>query len=343
MIALAPWQQRVYAQAVAALDAGRLAHGLLLCGPARLGKRVVAERLAQRVLCTDANGPDPCGRCRSCMLFAARTQRDPVEVRPDGSPAHPFGHPGHPDAHFVGYEWRLKPGPARPRTEITIDQIRELSEQLTLTPTFQAQVGLIDPADQVNHAGSNGLLKTLEEPVPGRYLLLLSAEPARLSATIRSRCQRLEFRLPPRDEARAWLLAQGHDVAEADGALAATRGHPGQADAWLRGGGMALRREVAGDLRKLEHGEAAAVDIAQAWVAAEDVDARLRHAADLALSMASDGLTDPGRTRRLAAWFDAANRTRDLLRTTVRADLALVELLLQWQGGARRQTQGGRG
>ena len=43
-----------------------------------------------------------------------------------------------------------------------------------------------------------------------------------------------------------------------------------------------------------------------------------------------DGLTDPGRLHKLAAWFDAANRTRDLLRTTVRADLAMVELLLGW-------------
>ena len=52
----APWQQRVYDQAVAALDAGRLAHGLLFCGPAKLGKRAVAERLARRVLCQQPGG-----------------------------------------------------------------------------------------------------------------------------------------------------------------------------------------------------------------------------------------------------------------------------------------------
>jgi len=53
------------------------------------------------------------------------------------------------------------------------------------------------------------------------------------------------------------------------------------------------------------------------------------------------GLTDPGRTRRLATWFDAANRTRDLLRTTVRADLAVTELLLSWRGDAS-VAKGGR-
>ena len=320
--AFAPWQQRIYAQAAAALDAGQLGHAQLFCGPAGLGKRAVAERLARRLLCTqrDAAG-EPCGHCRGCSLMRAGT---------------------HPDFHPVSFIPN-KEG-TRLRTEIVIEQIRDLSSQLVLTPQFGgAMVGLVDPAESINHAASNALLKTLEEPVSGRYLWLVSADPARLSATIRSRCQRLEFRLPPRDEARAWLLAQGHEPRDADEALDAARGHPGLAEGWLRGNGMAVRREVAADLRKLERGEAGAVDIAQAWVAAEDADSRLRHAADLALAMASDGLTDPVRTRRLAAWFDAANRTRGLLRTTVRADLALVELLLQWQGGARRQTQGGRG
>jgi DNA polymerase-3 subunit delta' len=49
-------------------------------------------------------------------------------------------------------------------------------------------------------------------------------------------------------------------------------------------------------------------------------------------------LTDPARTRRLAAWFDAANRTRLLLRSTVRADLAVAELLLAWRDDAAATT-----
>lgn len=342
MNAFAPWQQRVYDQAVAALDSGRLSHGLLVCGPASLGKRVVVERLAQRVLCREPAGSEPCGVCRDCTLFLARSQSDPVEVRPDGSLAHPWGHPGHPDATFVGFENNEKT--KKPRSEIVIEQIRTLSEWFSLTPQYgRAQVAVLDPADAINHAACNALLKTLEEPHPGRYLWLLSANPARLPATIRSRCQRLEFRLPPRDEARAWLCAGGHADGDADEALDAARGHPGLADAWLRGDGMALRRSVATDLRKLERGEAAAITIAQAWVADEYADARLRHAADLMLAAASD-LTEPARTRRLAAWFDMANRARDLLRTTVRADLVVIELLLAWQDDARRQSkQGGKG
>ena len=311
MTPFAPWQQRVYSHLVSVLEAGRLGHGVLFAGAAGLGKRAVAERLAQRVLCREPRGEDPCGACKACQLFAAGT---------------------HPDYSRVSFI--LNKEETKLRTEIIIEQVRQLGERLALTPQYGgAQVAILDPADAINHAAANALLKTLEEPQPNRYLWLISAHPARLSATIRSRCQRVEFRLPPREEAMAWLVAQGHASATASEALDAARGHPGLADAWLRGNGLALRREVAADLDKLGRGAASALAVAQAWMADEDAELRLRHAADLALEGAA-GLTDPGRTRRLAAWFDAANRTRDLLRTTVRADLAVTELLLSWRGDA---------
>jgi DNA polymerase-3 subunit delta' len=323
MTTFAPWQQRVYGHACAALDGDRMSHALLICGPAQLGKRVVAERLAQRMLCREPLGDSACGHCRSCQLFDAGT---------------------HPDYHLVSFVPN-KEG-TRLRTEIVIEQIRGLSEKLALTPQYGGvQVAIVEPADAINHAACNALLKTLEEPVPGRYLWLVSSDPMRLPATIRSRCQRLEFRLPPRDEALAWLSSQGHADKVAAEALDAARGHPGLADAWLRDGGMALRRNVAGDLAKLARGDLAVVETAQRWTADEDAAQRLRHAADLALAEAC-GLTDSRRTRKLAAWFDAANRTRDLLRTTVRADLAVAELLLAWResnaSSAGATARGGR-
>lgn len=316
----APWQQRVYDQAAAAIDAGRLGHGLLFCGPAQLGKRAVAERLAQRLLCSDrrADG-EPCGACRGCRLYAAGT---------------------HPDYQLLSFVPN-KEG-TRLRTEIVIEQVRRLSEQMVLTPQFGgAQIAIVDPAEAINHAASNALLKTLEEPVTGRYLWLVSAHPARLSATIRSRCQRLEFRLPPRDEALAWLRSHQHADAAASEALDAARGHPGLAHQWLQNDGLKIRREVASDLAKLARGDAGVVETAQRWAGDELASLRLCHAADLAVAEAA-GLTDPIRTRRLATWFDLANRTRDLLRTTVRADLAIVELLMAWRADEGRQAAGGR-
>jgi DNA polymerase-3 subunit delta' len=189
------------------------------------------------------------------------------------------------------------------------------------------------------------LLKTLEEPAEGRYLWLISAQPARLPATIRSRCQRLEFKLPPSEEALTWLVAQGHSGKSAEEALGAARGHPGLADHWLREGGLALRKAVASDLEKLERGEIGVIETAQRWSSDEQAELRLSHAADLVLAQAGEaGLTDPARLHKLATWFDAANRTRDLLRTTVRGDLAMIDLLLAWRGADRsRAAKGERG
>ena len=318
-ITFAPWQQRIYAQAAASLEAGRLGHALLFAGPAQLGKRAVATRLAQRLLCENrSDDGEPCGQCRACHLLEAGT---------------------HPDYQFISFVPN-KEG-TRLRTEIVIEQIREVSERLSLTPQYGgAQIVILDPAEAINHAASNALLKTLEEPVAGRYLWLISAHPARLSATIRSRCQKLEFRLPPENESLSWLRARGHRESVAREGLEAARGHPGLADEWLQGNGFAVRREVAADLAKLSRGELAAADAAQRWAADGDLELRLRHAADLALADAGR-LTDPGRTRSLAAWFDQANRVRDLLRTTVRADLAVVELLLAWRSTGAGT--GGRG
>ncbi len=314
--AFSPWQQRAYDQAVAALEAGRLGHGLLICGPAGLGKRAVADRLAKHVLGAGNAAAD----LRTAQLIAA------------GS---------HPDLQVVSFIPN-KEG-SKLRTEIVIEQVRALSQKLVLTAQYGiAQVAIIDPADAINRSAFNALLKTLEEPAPGRYLWLISAQPARLPATIRSRCQRLEFKLPPRDEALQWLSAQGHSPSDAGAALDAARGHPGLADQWLRDDGLALRKSVASDLARLERGEIAVIDTAQRWAADEHADLRLRHAADLALAQAGDaGLTDPARLHKLAAWFDAANRTRDLLRTTVRGDLAMVDLLLAWRGVDRARATPG--
>ncbi|HEY4582227.1 MAG TPA: DNA polymerase III subunit delta' [Lysobacter sp.] len=334
-MSLPPWARRAYESLVAALDAGRLGHAQLLHGPALLGKRAVAERFAQRLLCESPARLDPCGACRGCRQFDARFQRDPVETRPDGSLAHPSGHPSHPDAAFIGYVLNEKSSPKKMRSEIVIDQMRELTQQLLVSPQYgRARVALVEPADAIGVAAANALLKTLEEPVEGRYVLLVSSRPARLPATIRSRCQLVEFRIPPPGEARSWLLAQGHAPADVDEALAAANGHPGLADDWLRSGGLDLRRRVASDLQKLARGEVTAQEAAQQWGADAQADLRLRFAADIVLDRAR-GLTDPQGTRSLAAWFDQANRSRDLLRTTVRADLVLMELLTAWRAASR--------
>lgn len=342
----APWQQRVLDRALQSLATGRLPHALLLCGPGRLGKRRTAEALAQAILCVTPQATGAaCGACTSCSQFQTRYQRDPVETREDGSAAHPHGHPGHPDARFVGFALNEKANPKKMFQEVVIEQVRDLRTWLTLTPAGdRGKVALIEPAHRLNQAAANALLKTLEEPVSARYLILVTDQPARLPATIRSRCHRYALALPPLPEAMRWLVGQGVDAAAAEAALAANLGHPGLALEEIREQGTGLRREVAEDLAALALGRSWPLDVAAAW-AADRPEPRLRLAGEVVRefaagrargaagqgALAQAGLGATTHLARLAAWFDQANRARALLRTPLRQDLLLAELLMAWR------------
>ena len=339
-----PWQVETWDRLVARDAAGALPHALLLTGAAGIGKRAFAERLAAFLLCQNRSVA-PCGSCRSCKLFALRAQREPEELRPDGSLAQPTGHPVHPDARFVGFVMNDKS--KKMYSEIVVEQIRDVSGWLALTPQFNgAQVVLIEPADAMNVSAANALLKTLEEPGAARYVLLVTAHPARLPATIRSRCQRIDFALPARATAHDWLVANDIAPDRADAALDAAGGNPGLALAWAKTDRVTLRAQVAADLRTLSKGRARAADVANAWAKSEP-DMRLWFASGLvqqesrALAAGSAGplaLTRATDLTKLSTWFDEANRARELLRGPLRAELVLVDLMLAWQSGVARSS-----
>lgn len=179
-----PWHEGQWQRLHRARTAGRLPHALMITGDPGLGKAAFAERFAQSLLC-QAAGTDgePCGRCRSCRFFAA------------GS---------HPDFRRIVPEDEGKP--------IRIETIREFATWSVMTPQEgRNRVTLIIPADRMNSPAANSLLKTLEEPVPGNHILLVSSRPATLPATVRSRCQRVAFHAPPPHEAEAWLRQEAGD------------------------------------------------------------------------------------------------------------------------------------
>jgi DNA polymerase-3 subunit delta' len=164
-----------------------------------------------------------------------------------------------------------------------------------------------------------------------------------LPATVRSRCQRLEFRVPPADEARTWLRAQVVADAQACDALLAARGNPGLAAHWTRSGGLRLRGEVLKSLESLREGRGSPIELALSWLADEHSELRLRFAAELALEAATRGqgmhgarsaaagLTPPADFPKLSAWFDGVNRLREQLGAPLRHDLVLAGLLLDWR------------
>lgn len=176
-----PWQSQIWQQLQQRRDSARLPHALLLSGPAGIGKQRFAQAFAESLLCKSpqADG-SACGHCKSCELLTA------------GS---------HPDWTVISPEEEGK--------AIKVDQVRSLSEFTSLHAHYGGfKVVLVQPAEQMNHAAANSLLKTLEEPSADTVLLLVSANPQRLLPTIRSRCQVLPFTCPERAEALTWLRPQ---------------------------------------------------------------------------------------------------------------------------------------
>jgi DNA polymerase-3 subunit delta' len=103
-------------------------------------------------------------------------------------------------------------------------------------------VVLVDPADSLNLAAANALLKVLEEPPLNTVFVLVSDQPRRLLPTIRSRCTRIDIGLPPVDVAAHWLAGQGVD--DAMSLLALSGGTPLDAQRWTDSGELDERRSV---------------------------------------------------------------------------------------------------
>jgi len=288
---------------------GTLPHALLLCGPSGLGKRALTEAFVRARLCQSPRDGHACGSCRTCKLLAAGT---------------------HPDRMLVTLEENEKTH--KMRIEVVVDQIRDLSSRLAMASQLGGwQVAVIDPADAMNAPAQNALLKTLEEPSASSLIVLVADQPWRLSATIRSRCQRLDFAVPLHGEALAWLSARG--VESAESVLAAAGGNPGKAWLLAEQGGMQRRQEVARDLLALAAGRAHAREIGKTWAGDEpgqrlDQAARLLEGALHARAKGGKARFDPGwNDEVLAERFASANRLRTLLNGPLRADLALFEWL----------------
>lgn len=307
-----PWHGEHWTRLQARRQRDALPHALLLSGAVGLGKRVFAQRFLHGLLCNQPVKGEACGYCRSCLLVTAGT---------------------HPDLVSLTFGLRRD---GTPRTEIVVDQIRELSARLAMSSQFGGwQLAIIDPADAMNAAAANALLKTLEEPATQTMLILLADAPWRLPQTIRSRCQRIEFHLPPASEAHAWLQSEG--VSDAVEALTAAGGNPGLAQAWAQRGALEQRLEVRKDLAALAAGRGQAMEVVKRWLDNEPAQ-RLWFAAqavaDEIKARATRGDASLGSqmdVEALGDWYQSVNRTRESLRGPLRADLLLLELLAQWR------------
>jgi DNA polymerase III subunit delta' len=190
-------------QALRERDA-QLPHALLLCGPEGSGKRLFAEHLAHALLCQtpDARG-FACGSCPDCAWIASSNHPDYFCIVPAADVAE--------DDSEEGSAEPAKKEKAK-STQILIDQVRALQNSLEIGAGGHAggrRLVIIDPAEAMNVAAANALLKALEEPNGRTLYLMLSNTPRRLLPTIRSRCQVLDFPRPSPVQAAAWMKQNG--------------------------------------------------------------------------------------------------------------------------------------
>ena len=171
----------------------RLPGSLLFTGIKGIGKQLVAYELARQLLCQQKPfGPQGgCNSCQACVLFNSKN---------------------HPDLHTITFGT----GAA------SMDDLRETLDGLSLKAFLGGRrVAIINDADEISTIGANLLLKTLEEPRPETFYILLAASPTRLPQTVLSRCQRWFFdRLSPTEIKHILTERGATEVSDSIAALA---------------------------------------------------------------------------------------------------------------------------
>lgn len=216
---LYPWQNEAWQQWQQLRQ--RLPHAILFHGPEGIGKTAFAEACAQSLLCeTPAADGHACGICDACGWFVQYSHPDYRRVRPE---ALDDGEGGEDDAEPA--ESKKAKSTKAPSKEIKIDQVRALSDFMNIsTHRSGMRVITLYPAEALNTAAANSLLKMLEEPPPRTMFLLATNSIDRLLPTILSRCRKFALAMPGREAALLWLKAQ--QVNDAEGWLAEQGGAP---------------------------------------------------------------------------------------------------------------------
>ncbi|AQS36553.1 DNA polymerase III, delta prime subunit [Shewanella psychrophila] len=166
------------------ITSGLLGHAYLVGVHKGYGGEELTLALAKAALCQSPSELGACGFCKACQLLDGNTHPDLYRIIADGN-------------------------------QIKVDQIRELCQKLTMTSQQGGRrVAVIYHSEKLNQASANALLKTLEEPGKETLLLLQSDTPARLMATIKSRCLRVHFETPSMEEIKVWLSKESDSATD---------------------------------------------------------------------------------------------------------------------------------
>ena len=200
------------------LENGRLPGSLLFTGEEGVGKKLFALELAKILNCKTSRGVEACDECSSCKRIS-RSTFPPFNNDED-------------DKNRLIWSEHADVAMVRPYKQIIrVGPIRELEREANFRPFEGAgRLFIIEDADYMNDQAANALLKTLEEPEPTTHLVLTTTNPSALPATIRSRCQTIQFAPIAADEIETFLR-ESKGVSEKDAPLLArtSRGSLGRA------------------------------------------------------------------------------------------------------------------
>jgi DNA polymerase III subunit delta' len=325
---LAPW---LAAQRDALL--AQRGHAWLLHGPSGLGQYELALSLAQAWLC-EAPGKQPldaaCGQCPSCHMIATRAHTDLVVLMPE--------------TLMIEHGWPLSEKAQKeiddksrkPSREIRVDAMRDTIEFAQLTSgRGRSKAVLVYPAERMNIATANALLKTLEEPTGDVKFALASEAAHQLLPTIRSRCQSFALRWPSDDEALAWLRSQDGAAKLDDAALrtllAAAGGRPLDATHLLASGASIRWAKLP---KALVQGAPVAADD---WSPKTLLDALQKLCHDLwAVKLGAQprffsapDLPKPPPARALSVWSEQLKTLARSIEHTWKAELLMEDLVSQ--------------
>ncbi len=180
-----PWLENAIQQLERLYQSQKFPHALLIAGEEGLGQQALINELSQLLLCLGPVSHHACGVCRACHLF--REQH-------------------HPDFRYLGDN----------STNISIDDIREITAYLSQSSHQAGNRIVVIAADNLTLACANALLKTLEEPPKQTYFMLVAKHPSAVLATIRSRCFVVNLSVPSHSQSLSWLKQQYPDEADND-------------------------------------------------------------------------------------------------------------------------------
>jgi DNA polymerase-3 subunit delta' len=162
------------------LKNNELAHAYLLVGPGGAGKMSIAKWLALRLFCLHPQGNEPDMTCPECQRILSGNHPDIVMAAPEGR-------------------------------QIKVDEIRHLKAEFTKSAVEgNKKLFIIKDADKMTTGAANSLLKFIEEPSPGVYILMMTTNKSALLPTIRSRTQVIELQ-PLKRDTLLQVLAE-HDI-----------------------------------------------------------------------------------------------------------------------------------